>query len=151
MIGEIKRDKILTLEATLGTYKIPLYRKVEGGDGVHMDDLYLINAPHLNCQTYSIANFMALVHYENIKELIEYASEYSGKRQLLLDVNKSIVPAVKKVFDGFIVFEQEYISTNDSEMCIMLIKSLECFNGPEEDDDCEDDYDDDEEGPGDDY
>lgn len=89
--------------------------------------LFTTKSPHSNCQTYFIASFYLLFNYavENKLDILKDIQKYcsGGKRQLLLDINQKWKTQTRDIFDNDIIFEQDYTSTNGSNMCIILTKT----------------------------
>jgi hypothetical protein len=108
-------------------YKIKYY---EGGIHTIIDEKHNVytsfyQSPTGNCQVASACSFDALLDVFSakfIRNLIILAKNSFCKRMLILDVEKKYIPYIHKVFkDTEIVIEQEYHSTNSSDMCMYLI------------------------------
>lgn len=125
---------------------IKVYQTEEGGyirtNKIVVNNIrtfYTCGAPHGNCQTASIIYFNEILTLpdKDVRTIIEYIWEEAleGKRQILVDVEEYYQSKIQSIFkDCDIVFENPYISSNDSEMIMYLIK-IDEITGYVEDDD----------------
>lgn len=125
-----KENKELSIKVTVWTKDnsgINNYMYLVQGIGWSMYvDLY----PTMNCQVSSIGAFNDLLRRDDILPILKWLrkEEIIVKPQLLIDVNSAsnytYVDKIKSIFKPeHIVFEQEYTSTNNSIMTMMLLKT----------------------------
>ena len=90
-------------------------------------------SPTSNCQLFSYLSFNELLTSKlNKKEIInvlQLISLRANKKIILIDVKKQYVNKIKKLFTkNQILSETNYISTNDSNMNIFIVKIWDKFN-----------------------
>ena len=125
-----KENKELSIKVTVWTKDssgINNYMYLVQGIGWSMYvDLY----PTMNCQVTSIGCFNDLLRRDNILPILKWLRKEGiiAKQQVLIDVNSApgydYVGKIKAIFKPEdIVFEQQYTSTNNSIMTMMLLKT----------------------------
>lgn len=102
---------------------------------------FAFESPTGNCQMFSISGFNMLLSTlkdEEIHALIDKLAEnIFDKYVMLIDVDQSYKSRIKKLYPYGILSSAPYVSTNESDMIVVVIKVRE----PEEDDDDYDEYD----------
>lgn len=95
--------------------------------------VYFFKHPHMNCQNFAIACMNALVsqiekdklNNEEIKTVFRQIRQpMGGKRRALIDVRRPIGDKIQKILVPAgvqIIFRTDYISSNNNEMCVMLL------------------------------
>ena len=81
-----------------------------------------------NCQIGSLSSFYTILNSSNRNKFLKWVYESTVsmgimKPQLIIDVNAQYSNTVDKMFEGYIVFKNDYISTNESRMTMYLVKS----------------------------
>lgn len=98
--------------------------------------------PTHNCQVFSVGSFDCLLNTlkdEQITKLIhELAEDHIDKYIMLIDVSSYHEKRVDELYKYSVITKTPYVSTNDSDMILYLIKIRE-----NEEDEYNDDYDDD--------
>lgn len=124
-------------------YKHSRYDKTllfNGGKGTYNNSLHIMAHPTMNCQLFTIgpaSNLNSLTGDENRKYrifLMKKLQTIIGKPQVLIDLKKAKVKTFLELYNESIeiIFQQPYVSTNGSEMCIILFKFKPLIDIPEE-------------------
>lgn len=93
--------------------------------GYHIGYIYNITS---NCQVGSLTSFYLILTSSDCNKFLRWVYKTIGeighmKPQLIIDVQTQYSDKVDKMFAGYIVFKNDYISTNNSKMTMYLIKS----------------------------
>lgn len=90
------------------------------------DDVYIYATPFLNCQMFSIGgvNKLLIRDDEFISEFIKKCKDYTGKKQMCIDVtrveSKFIIDKLRPHIEE--INSMEYINNNETKMVIHVIK-----------------------------
>lgn len=126
----IKENKELNIKVSKftvdTTYNMCYMYRVDGIGYSFYIDIF----PTMNCQVNSIGAFDNLLRKDNILDILKWLRKEGiiSKKQILVDVNSALsysyVTKIKEIFESEnIVFEQQYTSTNNSIMTMMLLKT----------------------------
>lgn len=118
---EVKSSFELVAPSTYGGY---MWRLTISGDGYSKSWNITFN-PTSNCQVMSFNDFGDFITYNSKENVIKGLRVlYSRlKPQLLIDVKRTHVERVKEVLGEYpILFSTNYKSSNNSNMCVMLIR-----------------------------
>lgn len=89
--------------------------------------LHLVTSPFSNCQTYTIGNIKSLLKLEDREDkliMLRLIQKSTQKHQVLVDVRLENSPKFLELFpEEDLVFKQEYINSNGSQMCMILMKT----------------------------
>lgn len=93
---------------------------------------YIYNITN-NCQIASLSSFYVILNSSNRNKFLKWFYESINslglmKPQLIIDVNAQYSNTVDKMFEGYIVFKNNYVSTNKSSMTMYLVKSAALIN-----------------------
>ena len=84
--------------------------------------------PQGNCQTVLIGYGMDIIDFnytkEEVNDYLKLILKYTNKRQLLFDVKTKIAEKLKRKLKSFSkkIITRNYISTNQSEMTILIVQ-----------------------------
>lgn len=93
---------------------------------------YVFNVTN-NCQVGSLTSFYSILTSSDCNKFLKWMyttiKEIGHmKAQLIIDVQTQYSDKVDKMFLGYVVFKQNYISTNNSKMTMYLVKSEGLLN-----------------------
>lgn len=90
--------------------------------------IYVAALPTTNCQFFSIGEFRVVLREKDkqkqLQILVDCYKAGLKKKMVLLDVEEYWIGDLEKLFPSSdIVIKQPYISTNNSRMCLYLVKT----------------------------
>jgi len=94
---------------------------------------WITTSPTANCQIFSLAqanNIFGYVQGDLLKQLLKLIGhQTNSKAMMLIDVNVGYSKKVEEVFPTeFIKLKSDYLSTNNSNMCMYLLNMSYIYN-----------------------
>lgn len=81
-------------------------------------------SPLADCQIYSIANMCVILQKPEPLQTLKFIRNKISKAQMLFNVNQNLMKQIREIVPAnMIVIEEPYTSTNNSEMCMYLVKT----------------------------
>lgn len=94
----------------------------------------VIPSPTSNCQLCTIPGagdaFRRLITNKSINDFLLNVYSLVGKKLLFIDINREYVKQIKQEFGDYIILQSDYISSNGSHMCIMVINIYRYLKSP---------------------